>query len=112
MKDTYHLVCLMIKRVRKWIEEAKYIYKKDPAARSVFEVYFLYPGLKALRDHQIAKKYYETGELQHEITFINGKAHGTMKGYYKSGQLEIEELTVEGYNHGPSKGYYESGKLN
>ena len=40
MKDTYHLVCLMIKRVRKWIEEAKYIYKKDPAARSVFEVYF------------------------------------------------------------------------
>lgn len=49
----------MIKRFKKWKAEAEYIYKKDPAARSVFEVYFLYPGLKAIRDHEIAKKHYE-----------------------------------------------------
>lgn len=53
----------MIKTIKHWIEEARYIYKKDPAARSVFEVYFLYPGLRTLKDHRRAKKHYDKGRF-------------------------------------------------
>jgi len=39
-----------------FIEDIKIIYKKDPAARNVFEVFFCYPGLHALWLYRIAHK--------------------------------------------------------
>lgn len=59
MSATCHPVYTMIKRLKRWIEDAKYVYEADPAARSVFEVFFLYPGLRALRNHERAKKHYD-----------------------------------------------------
>lgn len=32
--------------------------RRDPAARSSFEIYFLYPGLKAIRLHRLANRLY------------------------------------------------------
>ena len=40
------------------IEEARNILKKDPAAKSMFEVILLYPGLHALIYHRIAHWFY------------------------------------------------------
>ena len=45
----------MFKQLREDIECVK---ARDPAARSAIEIYFLYPGLKAVRMHRLANKFY------------------------------------------------------
>ena len=39
-------------------EDIACVKERDPAARSFFEIYFLYPGLKAIRLHRLANKFY------------------------------------------------------
>ncbi|SHJ85804.1 serine O-acetyltransferase [Clostridium cavendishii DSM 21758] len=39
--------------------DVKSVFKNDPAARSVVEVIFLYPTIRALRDYRIAHKFYK-----------------------------------------------------
>lgn len=39
--------------------DVKSVFKNDPAARSVLEVLFLYPTIRALRDYRIAHKLYQ-----------------------------------------------------
>ncbi|MGI6084092.1 MAG: serine O-acetyltransferase EpsC [Acetivibrionales bacterium] len=45
----------------KWYEEAKSIAERDPAARSVWQVVFQYPGYKALRMHRVAHWLHKKG---------------------------------------------------
>ena len=45
----------MFRQLREDIECVK---SRDPAARSVLEIYFLYPGLKAIRLHRLANWFY------------------------------------------------------
>ena len=52
----------MFKRLR---EDIQCVLERDPAARSWLEVYFLYPGFKALRAHKKANWYY-----RHNMKFI------------------------------------------
>ena len=52
----------MFKRLR---EDVATIKSRDPAARSVLEIYFLYPGLKAVRMHRKANWFY-----RHKMFFI------------------------------------------
>ncbi|MHA6647153.1 serine O-acetyltransferase EpsC [Aerococcus urinae] len=46
----------------KWVRLSKIIYDNDPAAHSWQEVYDLYPSIKALRAHEQAHHYYNTGD--------------------------------------------------
>ncbi len=46
-------------------KDAKSIAERDPAARNVLEVIFLYPGFKAIRSHKIAAFF-----LRHKMPFI------------------------------------------
>jgi len=39
-------------------EDIECVKARDPAARSAIEIYFLYPGLKAIRMHRLANKFY------------------------------------------------------
>ncbi len=39
-------------------EDVACVKDRDPAARSALEIYFLYPGLKAIRMHRLANKFY------------------------------------------------------
>ncbi len=48
-------VILMFDRLREDIATFK---RRDPAARSSFEIFFLYPGLKAIRLHRLANRLY------------------------------------------------------
>ncbi len=48
-------VILMFDRLREDIATFK---RRDPAARSSFEIFFLYPGLKAIRLHRLAHRLY------------------------------------------------------
>lgn len=43
------------------LEEARYIYRNDPACKSIWEAYFLYPSLQALSAHRRAHRYYKRG---------------------------------------------------
>lgn len=52
-----------MKRIKRWWDEAKYIYENDFAAKSIWEVFLLYPGLKALRRHEKAHKLYKKGKF-------------------------------------------------
>ncbi|GFN36079.1 serine O-acetyltransferase EpsC [Tepidimicrobium xylanilyticum] len=45
------------------LEEAKNIKEKDPAAKSLVEAIFCYPGLKALVYHRIAHRFYKKGRF-------------------------------------------------
>ena len=45
----------------KWYEEAKSIAERDPAARSVWQVIFQYPGYKAVRRYRRAHWFHERG---------------------------------------------------
>ncbi len=52
----------MFKRI---IEDVNAVRERDPAARSFLEVFFLYPGVKAIRMHRRAHFYYK-----HNMTFL------------------------------------------
>ncbi len=65
----------MFKRIK---EDIQTVFKKDPAARSVLEVIFCYPGLHAIWGHRIARffwnhKMYFIGRfISHIIRWITG----------------------------------------
>ena len=48
----------MFKRI---IEDVNAVRDRDPAARNFWEVFFLYPGVKAVRMHRVAHFYYKHG---------------------------------------------------
>lgn len=52
----------MFKRI---IEDVNAVRERDPAARSFWEVFFLYPGVKAIRMHRRAHFYYK-----HNMMFL------------------------------------------
>ena len=52
----------MIKRI---IEDVNAVRDRDPAARNFWEVFFLYPGVKAIRMHRRAHFYYK-----HNLKFL------------------------------------------
>lgn len=52
----------MFKRI---IEDVNAVRERDPAARNFWEVFFLYPGVKAVRMHRVAHFYYK-----HNLMFL------------------------------------------
>ena len=60
---------------------------------------------------EVKKEYYESGALEVEIPYVNGKMHGISRGYYESGALKYETPYVNGAKHGIGKGYHETGAL-
>lgn len=52
---------LQVKDMFRWYEEAKSIYERDPAARSVWQVIFQYSGYKAVRMYRIANWFHRHG---------------------------------------------------
>ncbi len=52
----------MFKRL---IEDVNAVRERDPAARNFWEVFFLYPGVKAIRMHRVAHFYYK-----HNLKFL------------------------------------------
>lgn len=52
----------MFKRI---IEDVNAVRERDPAARSFWEVFFLYPGVKAISMHRVAHFYYK-----HNLKFL------------------------------------------
>ncbi len=59
----------------------------------------------------IVRKYWESGILQDETPFVNGKENGIQKSYYENGKLLSEVPYTNGNANGVSKLYYENGKV-
>ena len=59
----------------------------------------------------IGKFYYESGALQAEANYKDGKENGLQKQYYESGVLKVEGNFVDDEPNGIAKFYYENGKL-
>lgn len=53
---------MLFKRI---IEDVNAVRERDPAARNFWEVFFLYPGVKAIRMHRVAHFYYK-----HNLKFL------------------------------------------
>ena len=53
---------MFFKRIK---EDIKAVMERDPAARNWLEIYFLYPGVKAIRMHRVAHWFYK-----HNMKFI------------------------------------------
>lgn len=51
----------MFEKQKYWLWEAEYYCQQDPACRSRWEAYFLYPGIRALRRHQRAQGWLKKG---------------------------------------------------
>jgi serine O-acetyltransferase len=50
---------------KRLIEDVNAVRERDPAAKSFWEVFFLYPGVKAIRMHRLANFYY-----RHNLMFL------------------------------------------
>ena len=57
------------------------------------------------------KLYYQSGNLESEQNFVNGKANGTFKWYYKDGKLSAQVNYIKGKEEGVYKSFYPSGDL-
>ena len=64
----------MLKYFKELYEDAKNIQKKDPAARTILEVLFLYPGFHALIFYKISHFLYRK-RLLFLARFKIGRAH-------------------------------------
>jgi antitoxin component YwqK of YwqJK toxin-antitoxin module len=59
----------------------------------------------AIDNVEVKKSYYESGALEREIPYVNGKMQGIVKWYYTSGALLWEIPYVNGNKHGIERGY-------
>ncbi len=50
-----------VKMLKQTFDYARYILEKDPAAKTIWEVIFLYPGFKAMRMYRRANWFYTRG---------------------------------------------------
>lgn len=83
------------------------------------EVRYKFPSgkLRSIVNYKNNKKigtshsFYETGEKQYEIPYVDGKKHGVVKWFYKSGKLYRATTYKKGLKSGPQKKYWESGKI-
>jgi antitoxin component YwqK of YwqJK toxin-antitoxin module len=63
-----------------------------------------------LRDG-VWKKYYPSGKLRSEITYVLGKPHGYYVTFYSNGGIEEQGNWIDEKNVGEFKRYYENGKV-
>jgi antitoxin component YwqK of YwqJK toxin-antitoxin module len=70
-----------------------------------FEIPFICIG----KQHGIAKQYYSSGVLNHEVLFRNGKRHGPAYFYKEDGRLSYTVTYKNDAEHGIKKFFYTYG---
>ena len=56
-------------------------------------------------------EYYSSGQLRHEIEYVDGKLNGLSRGWYESGRYRFEQNHVNGKFHGLLRYWQNSGRL-
>lgn len=57
------------------------------------------------------KQWYESGQIRHEINFLDDKKHGLQRSYFQNGKIELEENYLFGKLSGKKKTWNIDGKL-
>jgi antitoxin component YwqK of YwqJK toxin-antitoxin module len=55
--------------------------------------------------------YYDNGQLEEEIEYVDGVPDGQSRLWYKNGQLRCEDFYKKGCIHGFVREWYESGPI-
>ena len=79
----------------------------DDAKTNLRQEYFANVG----KIEGIYKSYWENGQLEVEVNYINGLMNGIYKSYWNNGQLWEEVNYIDGKKEGIYKSYYQNGKL-
>jgi antitoxin component YwqK of YwqJK toxin-antitoxin module len=75
-------------------------------------ILLLFIQLVSCQDVEVRKTYYDSGELQSTVNYVDDLRQGEWKEYYKSGELEYTSNYVDGdLIQGQLKEYYDSGVL-
>ena len=56
-------------------------------------------------------EYYPSGQLNTEISYVDGKENGFARKWYENGQVKTEINYVDGKENGFARGWYENGQL-
>ena len=56
-------------------------------------------------------EYYPSGQLDTEISYVDGKQNGLNRAWYDNGQLKAEFTAIDGKQSGLARGWYENGQL-
>ena len=76
--------------------------------------HYIYSICKHIQPHGIVKTWHgieNTGSIESEISYIEGKKHGLHKNWYDNGQLLFHTLYLDNKSHGEHKHWYENGQL-
>ena len=55
--------------------------------------------------------FYESGEVQYKVNYLDGREQGEYISYYESGEVEEKINYLDGIEQGERIGYYESGEV-
>ena len=59
----------------------------------------------------LVQKWYESGQLEGALTFVDGKPEGLNRWWYENGQLRLESTFVNGEGNGVSRQWHEDGSV-
>ncbi|WP_248724214.1 toxin-antitoxin system YwqK family antitoxin [Seonamhaeicola sp. ML3] len=59
----------------------------------------------------IWRSYFDTGEIEWEIAYLNGYKHGVYRQFFRNGNLRLEGVNSEDKQNGIEKRFYETGYL-
>ena len=71
----------------------------------------LFIPLVSCQDVEVRKTYYDSGELESTVNYVDDLRQGEYKEYYESGTLRSIVNYVDDLRQGEYKNYYESGTL-
>jgi antitoxin component YwqK of YwqJK toxin-antitoxin module len=71
----------------------------------------LFIPLVSCQDVEVRETYYDSGELESTVNYVDGLAQGEWKYYWESGTLRSIVNYVDDLRQGEKKYYYESGGL-
>ena len=107
----YYLIINLIKK-NKPIGEIKNYYRSG-SIRNITEGASYFDKKDDLNSIYYGKStwYYETGEIEIEENYVDGKREGKATLYYKSGEINVVGNYVDDKLEGKETEYYESGEI-
>lgn len=67
--------------------------------------------VKGEKEHGRTVWYYENGNIEEDLNYVDGELHGLQKYYYEDGTLKRETYYFNDIENGEFKDYYPNGKL-
>lgn len=80
-----------------------------PNGKPKIKTGYLKNGLSKIKVSET--RFYNNGQVEHQMYFKDDKVHGLIKGYHPNGQLASENYLKYGGRFGPEKTWYENSQI-